>query len=63
MNDIIIYNDVRAEVIKRVQDMYYYNRSILIIGDNDPGEKERLKKEQSYLEYIASTLVELPMPD
>ena len=62
MNDIKIYNDVRTEVIRRVQDMYYYNRSILIIGDKDPGEKERLQKEQSYLEYIASTLVALPMP-
>ena len=63
MNDIIIYNDVRNEVIKRVQDMYYYNRSILIIGCKDPVEKERLQKEQAYLEYIASTLVDLPMPD
>ena len=63
MHDIEIYNDVRTEVIRRVQDMYYYNRSILIIGDKDPGEKERLQKEQSYLEYIASTLVALPMPD
>ena len=63
MNDIEIYNDVRTEVIRRVQDMYYYNRSILIIGDKDPGEKERLQKEQSYLEYIAYTLVALPMPD
>ena len=63
MNDIAIYNDVRAEVILRVQDMYYYNRSILIIGDKDPVKKERLQKEQEYLEYIASTLVALPMPD
>lgn len=63
MNDIAIYNDVRADVIQRVQDMYYYNRSILIIGCKDPVEKERLQKEQEYLEYIASTLVELPMPD
>ena len=63
MNDIEIYNDVRTEVIRRVQDMYYYNRSILIIGDKDPVKKERLQKEQAYLEYIVSTLVELPMPD
>lgn len=63
MKDIAIYNDVRAEVIQRVQDMYYYNRSILIIGCKDPIEKERLQKEQEYLEYIASTLVALPMPD
>lgn len=63
MNDIAIYNDVRAEVLQRVQDMYYYNRSILIIGDKDPVKKERLQKEQAYIEYIASTLVDLPMPD
>ena len=63
MNDIEIYNDVRTEVIRSVQNMYYYNRSILIIGDKDTDEKERLQKEQSYLEYIASTLVSLPMPD
>ena len=63
MNDIEIYNDVRTEVIRRVQDMYYYNRSMLIIGSEDPEEKERLQKEQAYLEYIVSTLVELPMPD
>ena len=63
MNDMIIYNDVRTEVIQRVQDMYYYNRSILIIGSEDPEEKERLQKEQAYLEYIVSILVELPMPD
>lgn len=63
MNNIEIYNEIRTQVIRRVQDMYYYNRSILIIGDEDPGEKERLKKEQAYLEYIASTLVALPMPD
>lgn len=63
MNDIAIYSDVRAEVIQRVQDMYYYNHSILIIGEKDPIKKERLQKEQAYLEYIASTLVALPMPD
>lgn len=63
MNDIVVYNDVRTEVIRRVQDMYEYNRSLLIIGDKAPGTKERLQKEQAYLEYIASTLVDLPMPD
>lgn len=63
MNDIAIYSDVRAEVIQRVQDMYYYNHSILIIGEKDPIKKERLQKEQAYLEYIASALVALPMPD
>ena len=63
MNDIVVYNDVRTEVIRRIQDMYEYNRSLLIIGDKAPGTKERLQKEQSYLEYIASTLVDLPMPD
>ena len=63
MNDIITYNNVRTEVIRRVQDMYYYNRSMLIIGSEYPEEKERLQKEQAYLEYIVSTLVELPMPD
>lgn len=63
MNDIIIYNDVKSEVIQRVQDMYYYNRTIHIIGDEDPVKKERIQKEQEYLEYIASTLVALPMPD
>ena len=63
MNDIAIYSDIRAEVIQRVQDMYYYNHSILIIGEKDPIKKERLQKEQAYLEYIASTLIALPMPD
>ena len=63
MNDTIVYNDVRTEVIRRVQDMYEYNRSLLIIGDKAPGTKERLQKAQAYLEYIASTLVDLPMPD
>ena len=63
MNDIAIYNDVRTEVIRHVQDIYEYNRSILVIGDKDPVKKERLQKEQAYLEYIASTLVALPMPD
>lgn len=63
MNDIVIYNGVRAEVIQRVQDMYEYNRSILVIGDKSPSTKERLQKAQAYLEYIASTLVDLPIPD
>lgn len=63
MNDIIIYNELRTKVIQRVQNMYYDNRSMLIIGCKDPGEKERLQKEQAYLEYIVSTLVALPMPD
>lgn len=63
MNDIAIYNDVRTEVIRHVQDIYEYNRSILVIGDKEPVKKERLQKEQAYLEYIASTLVDLPMPD
>lgn len=63
MNDIAVYNDVRTEVLHRVQDMYEYNRSLLVIGDRGPGTKERLQKAQAYLEYIASTLVDLPMPD
>lgn len=63
MNDIVVYNDVRTEVLHRVQDMYEYNHSLLVIGDKVPGTKERLQKEQAYLKYIASTLVDLPMPD
>ena len=63
MNDIAIFNDVRTEVIRHVQDIYEYNRSILVIGEKDPVKKERIQKEQAYLEYIASTLVDLPMPD
>ena len=63
MDDIAIYNGVRAEVIQRVQDMYEYNRATLVIGDKSAGTKVRLQKAQVYLEYIASTLVDLPMPD
>lgn len=63
MDDIAIYNGVRTEVIQRIQDMYEYNRATLVIGDKSPGTKVRLQKAQAYLEYIASTLVDLPMPD
>lgn len=63
MDDIEIYNEVRTGALHHVQDMYEYNRSLLVIGDKVPGTKERLQKEQAYIKYIASTLVDLPMPD
>lgn len=63
MDDIRTYNDIRSKVMARLQDIYEYNRATLVIGNKGAAAKERLQKEQLYLEYIASILIDLPMPD
>lgn len=63
MDDIIIYNDVKSEILRRLREMYRWNSADIALADRTHSDIEKGQKQNAYIEYIASHLVDLPMPD
>ena len=63
MNDIMIYNATRGEVLAKIDTMMRWNNAEIINEPYGKARAEVAKKANAYLEYIASFLVDLPMPD
>lgn len=63
MEDIIIYNDVKSEILRRLREMVHWNNADTLSENVTKSRVKRAQQENAYLEYIASYIVDLPMPD
>lgn len=63
MDDILNYNIVKSEVLGKIVEMVRWNNAE-IMGENTTKVRvKRARQENTYLEYIAKCIADLPMPD
>lgn len=63
MNDIISYNEVRGSVLRSIREMTKWNNVVINNDEQTEASRARATKENVYLEYLAMSIVNLPMPD
>ena len=63
MNDMLIYNDTKSNVLHKIAAMIRWNNAEILNDKFGKARTEAAQKENTYLEYIASYIVDMPMPD
>ena len=63
MDDIIIYNELKVDILRKLSEIQKWDYAYITLGTDKSNSDEREKKLNAYVEYIAHTIVNLPMPD
>ena len=63
MDDIIIYNELKVDILRKLSEIQKWGYAYITLGTDQSNSGEREKKLNTYIEYIAHTIVNLPMPD
>ena len=63
MDDIIMYNELKVDILRKLAEIQKWEFADIMFGSDQSKCIEREKKLNAYVEYIANTIVNLPMPD
>ena len=63
MDDIILYNELKQDILSSLITTQKWKLADIKFGSDQSNCIEREKKLNAYIEYIAHTIVNLPMPD
>ena len=63
MDDIILYNELKGDILLELVEIKKWELADIKFGSDQSKCIEREKKLNAYIEYIAHTIVNLPMPD
>ena len=63
MDYIIIYNELKVDILRKLSEIQKWGYAYITLGTDQSNSGEREKKLNTYIEYIAHTIVNLPMPD
>ena len=63
MDDIILYNELKGDILSSLIATHKWKLADIKFGIDQSNCIEREKKLNAYIEYIAHTIVNLPMPD
>ena len=63
MDDIIIYNELKGDILRKLIAIQKWELADIKCRSVQSKCIEHEKKLNEYIEYIANTIVNLPMPD
>ena len=63
MDDIIFYNELKGDILRNLVKIQRWELADIKFGSDQSNCIEREKKLNAYIEYIAHTIVNLPMPE
>lgn len=63
MGDIILYNELKGDILRKLVEIQKWELADIKFGSDQTKYIEREKKLNAYIEYIAQTIVNMPMPD
>ena len=63
MDDIILYNELKGDILSSLIATQKWKLADIKFGSDQSKCIEREKKLNAYIEYIAHTIVNLPMPE
>lgn len=63
MDDIIFYNELKGDILRKLVEIQKWELADIKFGRYQSNCIELEKKLNAYIEYIANTIVNLPMPD
>ena len=62
MDDIIMYNELKVEILRKLAEIQKWEYADIMFGIDQSKCIEREEKLNSYIEYIARSIVNLPTP-
>ena len=63
MDDIIFYNELKGDILRKLDEIKKWELADIKLGSDQSNVSEREDRLNYYIEYIAHTIVNLPMPD
>ena len=63
MDDIILYNELKGDILRKLVEIQKWELADIKFGSDQSKCIEREQKLNAYIEYIANTIVNLPMLD
>lgn len=63
MDDIIMYNELKGAILSSLSSTQKWKLEEIKFDEDQSKIIEREKKLNAYVEYLAHTIVNLPMPD
>lgn len=63
MDDIIMYNELKVDILRKLVEIQKWEFADIMFGSDESKRSEREKKLNSYIEYLAHAIVDLPMPE
>lgn len=63
MDDILMYNELKVNILRKLAEIQKWEYADILFGSGQSKRDESEKKLNAYVEYIANTIVNLPMPD
>ena len=63
MDDIIMYNELKVDLLRKLAEIQRWEVADITLGSDQSKCIEREKKLNAYVEHIANTIANLPMPD
>ena len=63
MDDIINYHIVKSEVLGKIAEMVRWNNAEIMGESTTKNRVEIVRQANRYLEHIAKSIEDLPMPD
>ena len=63
MNDIIFYNELKEEILRKLVEIQKWELADIKLGSDQSNAIVREERLNYYIEFIARFIVNLPMPD
>lgn len=63
MDDLILYNELKGDILRKLVEIKKWELADIKLGSDQSNAIEREERLNTYIEYIAHTIVNLPMPD
>lgn len=58
-----MYNELKVNILRKLAEIQKWEYADILFGSEQSKRDESEKKLNAYVEYIANTIVNLPMPD
>ena len=63
MDDIIFYNELKGDILRKLVEIQKWELADIKLGSDQSNAIEREERLNYYIEFIARFIVNLPMPD
>ena len=63
MNDIILYNELKGDILRKLVEIKKWELADIKFGSDQSKSIDREERLNYYIEFISRFIVNLPMPD
>ena len=63
MDDIILYNELKGDILRKLVEIQKWELADIKLGSDQSNASEREYRLNYYIEFIARFIANIPMPD